>query len=241
MNIVRVKTSVKFGLGVMAAGVVLVGFSVASQAQLVFDNFEEYTNNQLLATATGNTVTGSPWGRFGGAVADNPLAKTNTGVGASTAMRFDLAYSGGNNASVLYYFSPSDAPTNLSSWSAVSVDLEVSTALLSNTIVEVAEEQTNGAIYQTTSTFALVLTNTTYQTFTLALSAADMANQGSAGPFDLTQVKDLRIRFQNVTGGGSQTVYVDNFQAVSVPEPSTLVLMASGICLGLGVIRRRRS
>jgi hypothetical protein len=62
---------------------------------------------------------------------------------------------------------------------------------------------------------------------------------GGAITFDLTQVKDLRIRFQNVTGGGSQLIYVDNFQAI--PEPSTLALMVSGICLGLGVIRRRRS
>ena len=232
-------TTIRIGLRMMAAAVVLLGLSVASQAQLVFDNFEEYTNNQILASTTSNAVAGSPWGRFGAAVADNPLAKTNTGVGASTAMRFDLAYSGGNNATVLYYFSPSDSPTNLSSESAITVALEVSVPLVSNTIVEVAEEQTNGAIYQTTSAFAPVLTNTAFETFTFALSAADMANQGSAGAFDLTQVKDLRIRFQNVTGGGSQTVYVDNLEAV--PEPSTLALIGFGLGIGTFVIRRRRN
>lgn len=222
----------------LVAGV-LLGLSVASQAQLVLDNFEEYTNNQVLATTTLNAVAGSPWGRAGTAVADNPIAKTNTGVGGSTAMRFDLAYSGGNNASVYYYFNTNDSPINLSSYSAISVALEVSTALASNTIVELAEAETNGSIYQTTSTYALVLTNTTYQTFTLALSAADMANQGSAGPFDLTQVEDIRLRFQNVTGGGSQTIYVDNLEAI--PEPSTCGLIGLSLGLGMFVVRRRRS
>jgi hypothetical protein len=237
VKIVRMETSIKSGMRVMAVAAVLLRLSVASYAQM-YDNFESYTNNQLLATATAATQTGSPWGRFGGATAANPIALTNAGVGASVGMDYALNYSGGNNASLEFHF---PATSNLTSVTALSVDLRVSTALLSNTIVEVAEEQANGPIYQSLTTLAQVLTNTTFQTFTLDLNSAEMANQGTAGAFDLSQVIDLRIRFQNVASGGSQHIYVDNFQAVSVPEPSTLALMVSGICLGLGVIRRRRS
>jgi hypothetical protein len=237
VKIVRMNTSVKLGLRVTAVVAVLLGLGVASYAQ-VYDNFDSYTNNQVLATATAATVSGSPWGRFGGATAANPIALTNAGVAGSVAMDYALNYSGGNNASLVFHF---PGTNNLSSVMALSVDLRVSTALLSNTIVEVAEEQANGPIYQTLTTLAQVLTNTTFQTFTLNLNSADMSNQGTAGAFDLSQVIDLRIRFQNVTSGGSQHIYVDNFQAVSVPEPSTLALMVSGIGLGLGVIRRRRS
>jgi hypothetical protein len=236
---VRENISSKLGLRVMSVAVVLLGLSVTSQAQLVFDNFDEYTNNQVLATTTLAAVPGSPWGRFGSAIADNPIAKTGTGVGGSVAMDVPLNYVGGNNAQVVYYFS--SGSSNLTSVSALTIDMKVSTALAANTIVAVAEEQADGGIYQTTATFSQVLTNTNYQTFTLALNTANMSKVAGGGAitFDLTQVKDLRIRFQNVTGGGSQLIYVDNFQAI--PEPSTLALMVSGICLGLGMIRRRRS
>jgi hypothetical protein len=238
---VRMSTSNKLGVRALTVTVVLMGFTVASQAQLVLDNFEEYTNNQVLASTTSNAVSGSPWGRFGGGVADNPIAKTGTGVGGSTAMRFDLAYSGANNGNLVYYFSPTDQPSNLTSVSSVSFALEVSNlvGVISNTIVEVAVAETNGSSYQTTASFAEVLTNTAYQTFTFALSAADMSNQGSAGAFDLSQVEDLRIRFQNGATVGSETVYVDNFEAV--PEPSTLSLIGLGLGLGMVALRRRRS
>jgi hypothetical protein len=233
---VRMNTSTKLGLGVISVAVVLLGLSVTSQAQLVFDNFDSYTNNQILATATLNVVPGSPWGRFGGATADSPIAKTGTGVGGSVAMDFPLNYAGGNNAQLVYYFS--SVPSNLTSATALSIDMKVSTALTSNTFVEIAEEQTNSAIWQTTLAFSQVLTNTAYQTFTLALSAAQMSRVGGSGAFDLTQVKDLRIRFQN-NDGGSQQIYVDNFEAI--PEPSTLGLIGLSLGIGAFVIRRRRS
>ncbi len=219
MNIVLMNITVRLGRQVLSIAVVLLGLCVASQAQLVFDNFDSYTNNQLLASTTSNAVAGSAWGRFGGGVADNPIAKTGAGVGGSTAMRFDLNYSGANNGNLLYYFSPTDQPSNLTSVSSITLALEVSNlvGVISNTIVEVAVAETNGSIYQTTASFAQVLTNTAYQTFTFALSAADMSNQGSAGAFDLSQVEDLRIRFQNGNTVGSETVYVDNFQGVAVP------------------------
>jgi hypothetical protein len=237
VKLVRMNTFSKLGLRVMSGAVVLVGLAVAAQAQLTLDNFESYTNHEVLATAASASVSGSPWGRFGAATSANPVALTGTGTVGSVGMDYALNYSGGNNASLEYFFST--VPTDLSSDTALSVDLRVSAALTSNTIVEIAEEQTGGQIYQTTATFALVLTNTTYQTFTLALVAADMSNQGTAGAFDLTQVKDLRIRFQNVTAGGAQHVFVDNFEAI--PEPSTLGLIGLGLSLSVFVIRRRRS
>jgi hypothetical protein len=233
--------STKLGLRVMSVAVGLLGLSVASKAQLVLDNFDEYTNNQVLATATAASVAGSPWGRFGAATADNPIAKAGLGLGSSVAMDYVLNYTAGNNANLVYYFSTPG--TNLTSVPELSFSLSISNisgTYASNTLVEVAVEETNtvDTIYQTTFANAEVLTNTSYQTFAFGLNSTVMSLANGSGSLDLTQVKDVRIRFVNGNGSGSQTIYVDNFDAI--PEPSAFALIGLSLGLGTFVIRRRR-
>lgn len=233
-------TSGKLGLRVMSVAIVLLGLGVASQAQLVLDNFQEYTNNQLLANATADDVSGSPWGRFGAATDDNPVAKAGVGESGGIAMDYVLGYSAGNNGNLLYY------PTtpNLSAYTALDMDLcvsNISGTFTSNTLVEAVVEETNSAdtIYQTLFANAEVLTNTSYRTFSFALNSTAMGLANGSGPLDLTQVKDVRFRFVNGDGSGVQAVYADNLEVV--PEPSTIALLGLGLCAGLGLIRRRRS
>jgi hypothetical protein len=196
---------------VTQGGVIIISNSVQSSLSL-YDNFESYTNGEVIATGSTPVVSGSPWGRFGAATADNPVVFSGIGVGGSQGAQYPLDWSLGNNGQLVYYFSTT--PTNLQSTVAISVALAVSnvTGLVSNTVVEVAVAETNGAVYETTASFAQLLTNTAYQTFTLALNASEMVNQGTSGPFDLTQVQDVRLRFYNAGGAGTELILVDNFQ-----------------------------
>ena len=184
---------------------------------VTYDNFAEYTNGEVIATAAADVVSGSQWGRFGAAT-DNPVVFSGIGVGGSNGVLYPLLWGNGNNGNLKYYFPTT--PTNLQSTIAISVALAVTnaTGLATNTFttIEIAVEEANGAIYQTTSAYAQVVTNTAYQTFTLALNPAQMANQGTAGePFDLTQVNDIRLRFANSGGAGSEDILLDNFQGVT--------------------------
>jgi hypothetical protein len=197
-------------------GVIIISNAISQGVLSTYDNFETYTNNEVLATSETPSVTGSPWGRFGAATSDNPAAKTGYGVGGSVAMTYPLDWSqpSGDNGDLVFWF---PSTTNLVTTPGISIALAVSnvTGVVSNTIVKVGFEEPDGTVWQTTASAAQVLTNTAYQTFVFTLQSSDMELVNGSSPFSLSQVVDLRIRFENEDGVGTESIVLDNFQGIS--------------------------
>ena len=199
-------------------GVVNIG---TSGAATTYDNFESYSDGEVLASGLASNVTGSPWGEFGVGIANNFTALAGEGVGGSIAGQLVADWSLGNNANIVFWFPSS---VSLVGSPGISVSLFVSNSAVigvSNTIVKVAFEEGDGStVWQTTASAAPVLTNGTYQTFTLPLSSATMELANGAAAFSLTNVINLRIRFENASCGAGctssipQQIFVDNFQSV---------------------------
>jgi hypothetical protein len=230
-------------LSISQGGIVSVG---AEGASLAYDDFESYTNTQILAIAVSNTVAGSPWGRFGLGTLDNPTAYTNRGVAGSVAAQFGVGWgTGTNNASMVYWF---PSTTNLAAFPGVTIDLRISnvTAIVSNTVVKAGFEQTDGTIWQTKASLAATLSNEAYQTFAFNYSSADMERSAGSGPFDLSIVRNLRLRFENAGQAGTQHILLDNFQGspgvtwnqtagnVSIGDAGdgTLIIRSGGLVTG---------
>ena len=185
-------------ISVATVGVVFC-FSSATTS-VAYDDFESYTNGQVLATTTSNLVAGSQWGRFGAATASNPVAETNAGTSGSVAVDYPLNWSSGNNGNLEFWFYDTLV---LTSAPGVSVNLRVDTQVLSNTTVEAAFEQTDGTVWQTT--VGQVLTNTGYLNFVFNFTSNAMSQASGTGTFNLKIVRDLRLRFLNNGGTGPAT------------------------------------
>ncbi len=203
---------------VSQGGVINIG---SSGVGTTYDNFESYVNGEVLASGLSSNVTGSPWGEFGVGIANNLTALTGRGVGGSVSGQLVADWSLGNNANVVFWFS---SAANIAGSPGISISLFVSNpaaAVVSNTIVKAAFEEGDGStVWQTTASAAPVLTNGTYQTFTLPLSSATMELANGSGAFSLTNVINLRLRFENASCGGGcassvpQQIFLDNFQGV---------------------------
>jgi uncharacterized repeat protein (TIGR03803 family) len=205
----------------LAAIIGVSWFGLASVG-VAYDDFESYTNGQVLATTTSNIVAGSQWGRFGAATSSNPYAVTNAGTSGSVAADYPLNWSLGNNGNLEFWFYDTLV---LTSAPGVSVNLRVDTQVLSNTVVEAAFEQTDGSIWQTT--VGQVLTNTTYMNFVFNFTSNLMTETSGSGTFNLKIVKDLRLRFVNNGGTGTQQVYVDDCGAVT--STNQMLLTSRGL------------
>ncbi len=184
-----------------------LGLSAVGRA---YDDFESFTNGQVLATTTSNAVTGSRWGRFGAATTSNPTAVTNAGTSGSVAANYPLNWSRGNNGNLEIWIYDTLV---LTSAPGVTVNLRIDTQVLSNTTIQAAFEQTDGTVWQTT--VGQVLTNTSYHYFVFNFTPNTMTQASGTGTFNLNIVKDLRLRFANNGGTGSQQIFVDDFGAVT--------------------------
>jgi hypothetical protein len=177
---------------------------------LGYDDFESYTNGQVLATATSNTVSGSRWGRFGAATIDVVTAYTNQGVAGTVGAQYPLNWALGNNGNMEFWF---DAPLDLTAAPGLTVSLHIDTAVLSNTTVKAAFEEPDGTIWQ--STTGQLLSNTNYVNFLFPFISSAMTRSTGSSAFSLTAIKDLRLRFENAGGSGIQKVFADDFGAVT--------------------------
>jgi hypothetical protein len=219
---------------------VVLGLAAATAAQaavVLVDNFDEYSggNSTINITPTiGSAVQTNPggasgiagaWTRFGAATSAG-IISINSPSASGLAAQYSLNWVGGTNGTIRYNFA---TPQDLSLLSAVSIDLSLNSSL-ANTMVTV--QLSNG-----TTTWALTtpvsFTNTSFTTFTFDVSnVANMTRTDGSASYAATlgSVASVSFRFTNtVQTTGSQQVYFDNLNVVTVPEPSTATAAALGL------------
>jgi hypothetical protein len=199
-----------------------------SSIATVWDNFLAYTNNEVLASTIGAQPSNAPsmWGYFGGAAADKVFAKTALGPNSDIVGDTPLKYSLGNNASVIHYF---NSLSNLTSTPGFSIrTLITNLTAVTNTLVFGQFEQTNANVSVNTiwqSVAGLPLTTTSiWQTLVFNFSPATMVRAQGTNDFDLTAVRDVRLKFVN-TGGDttSQHTYFTDLRSYA-PKPAVTVV-----------------
>lgn len=201
----------------------------------VVDDFERYTNNQVLADSASST----PWMRFGTAVAGNLIATTDPSrvIDGDVSATIALNWSEGNTASIRRNF---ETPVDLSDYLTVTVDIR---SLNTETDTTVRLSIGDGTTTFTTALAnALSLTGQTQQ-LEFVLSSDEMIRTSGSGSFAqvLANVRSLGFRFDNSSGQGTETINLDNVKwATHMPEPA-----ASGLMTVLGPValmhRRRRT
>jgi hypothetical protein len=168
----------------------------------------------------------SPWGRFGAATDDNLIADY-VGVGGSIGGDYPLRWSQGNNGNLIYYF---PTVTNLSVPAGFRVQLRIDAVTPVPTQVVGAFQETNGNVWGTIQALKPVLTNTTLQMFAFQFTPAqtERLDGVATNAFSLTDVINVRIRFENSGGNGTNHIYVDNFESLPLPPVITQITRGPG-------------
>jgi hypothetical protein len=168
----------------------------------------------------------SPWGRFGAATADNMIADF-VGVDGSMGGDYPVLWSIGNNGNLVYHF---PTVTNLTIPAGFRVQLRIDAATPVPTYVVGVFEEANGNIWGTIPALKPVLTNTDYQTFDFQFTPAQTEELVAAttNAFSLADVIDIRVRFENSGGYGTNHIYIDNFQSLPLPPLITGITATPG-------------
>lgn len=211
-------------VSISSACVVLSFLSFVATAQaVVWDSLQSYANNQVLAT---NSLPmgdlSSPWGRFGAAVAGNPIAKTSFGPYQDTAGLFDLNWSLGSNATLIFNF---PAASNLVATPGFSVKLMANYAPpATNTLVYGEFQDSLSNIWRTKVTSVqLIPLAYSWQTFSFNFTSSGMDHEVGTNAFDLSAVTTVRIRFENTSGDGvPQFIYFDDLQSYPATVQSNI-------------------
>jgi hypothetical protein len=168
----------------------------------------------------------SPWGRFGLATADN-MVSDFVGVGGSMGGDYPVLWSLGNNGNLVYHF---PTPTNLSVPAGFRVQLRINAATPVPTQVVGIFEEANGNIWGTIPALKPVLTNDAFQLFAFQFTPAQMELlvAGTSTAFSLADVIDIRIRFENAGGYGTNHIYIDNFESIPLAPVITGITTTPG-------------
>jgi hypothetical protein len=223
-----------FILTTMVAFIAMSRSSAQAQS-LTIDNFEEYTNNQTLASSS----TSSPWLRFG-SVEDNLYAKAGAAMDGALGAQIPVD-PGGANGFAITAFNFGTA-TNLSAYSTASV---LSKSLAASASVDGLKLflSDGGTTYVSTVAQQEGNSAQTY-TFPLSSSAFTRTSSGSGGTdsFAITLGAATQIGFEinNYSGGTAvgETIAFDDFAVQSTPEPASASLILIGLA-GLAMKRRR--
>ncbi len=194
-----------------------------SARAVMWDDFQSYPE-ALQLTSGFSAGPNSPWGRFGAATADNLIAEY-IGVGGSMGGDYPVLWSIGNNGNLVYHF---PVATNLSATPGFRVQLRVDAATPVPTRVVGVFEEANGNIWGTIAALKPVLTNDTFQAFTFHFTPAEteLLAAGTSTNYSLADVIDIRIRFENAGGYGTNHIYIDNFE--SLPPPPVITGLTRG-------------
>jgi hypothetical protein len=197
-------------------------FCLTSRA-VMWDDFESYPEG-LQLTQGFAAGPNSPWGRFGAATADNLIAEY-IGVGTSMGGDYPVLWSIGNNGNLVYHF---PVTTNLTATPGFRVQLRVDAPTPVPTHIVGLFEEANGNIWGTIAALQPVLTNDSFQAFTFHFSpaATELLSAGSSTNFSLADVIDVRLRFENSGGYGTNHIYIDNFE--SLPASPVITSLTRG-------------
>jgi len=218
---------------------VLLGVSahISPAAVVLADNFNEYTNATLIGNAS--PIQSNPGGEFGiagswtrfGAATTGGIDSIAGGVGGTRGASYSAGWASGTTGFTRYTFT---SVQDLSLLEEITLDLNVNTALAGTTV---AVQIRSGATYFQSIT-PLALTNTAFSTFAFDTTSAALSRVAGTGTYadTLAAVDAVVFIFSNAGGSGSQAIRFDNFNLVTVPEPSAAV--ALGLA-GMLLMRRR--
>lgn len=210
----------RFTLPLLAA---LLGLSVstASSAVLLADNFNEYNNLSLIGNASpiqsnpgGASGIAGNWTRFGAATTGG-IDSIAGGVGGTRGASYSAGWASGTAGFTRYTFA---SIQDLSLMEEVTLDLNVSTSLAGTTVA--VQIRSGSTYYQ--STTPLALTNTSFSTFTFDTTSAALTRVAGTGSYadTMASVDAIVFVFSNPGGTGSQAIRFDNFNLLTVPEPT---------------------
>jgi hypothetical protein len=201
----------------------LLGQLCLSAQAVMWDDFESYPYG--IALTQGYTPgPNSPWGRFGAATADNMICDF-VGVDSSKGGDYPVVWTPvGNNGNLVYHF---PTGTNLSVPAGFRVQLRIDQTTPVPTKVVGVFQEANLNIWGTIPALKPLLTNDTFQTFAFRFTPSEMEllDGTSPDPFSLTNVINIRIRFENAGAYGTNHIYIDNFES----------LPAAPVITGIGV------
>jgi hypothetical protein len=192
---------------------------------VMWDDFQSYPYGIAL---TQGFAAGpdSPWGRFGGATADNMIADF-VGVDGTMGGDYPVLWSLGNNGNLVYHF---PTVTNLTAFGGFRVQLRIDAATPVPTQVVGVVEEANGNIWGTIPALKPVLTNDAFQMFVFHLTPEQTEELvvTTTNAFSLEDVIDIRVRFENAGGYGTNHIYIDNFESIPVPPVITGITATPG-------------
>ncbi len=215
--------------------VLFTGLVGVNAQTLVIDDFDSYADTSELQ---------ANWNSFGGAAsAGPPSLASGSGVGGSNAASFSLNWNLGTNGNMRRL---NLAGTDLSTYDSIDITAFIETQSgfsgpASPTILKIAIQGSNGAIWQTTVASAQEPNVDSYTTLSFILSDSDMELADGSGSFvsTIASVDNIRLRYENASQDSRQTVLVSSI--VAVPEPGTYGLMLGSLILvGVVLIRRKR-
>ena len=191
----------------------------------MWDDFSSYQYGTQITTGP-SVGTNSPWARFGAATADNMVADF-VGVDGSMGGDYPVLWRLGNNGNLAYYF---PTVTNLAAPAGFRVLLRIDAPTPVPTYVVGVFEEANGNIWGTIPALKPVLTNTDFQTFDFQFTPAATEELVviTNSAFSLADVIDIRVRFENAGGYGTNHIYIDNFQSLPLPPLITGITATPG-------------
>ena len=217
------KTMLSYRICLLAAFL----FQLCPGAQAVmWDDFSTYPYGIAL-TQGFPAGPNSPWGRFGAATADNMIADF-VGVGGSMGGDYPVLWTpAANNGNLVYHF---PTVTNLTVPAGFRVQLRIDAATPVPTQVVGIFEEANGNIWGTIPALKPVLTNDTFQMFAFQFTPAQTEElvATTTNAFSLEDVIDIRIRFENAGGYGTNHIYIDNFESIPLAPVITGITATPG-------------
>ena len=207
----------------------LTGTVSLTAASLNIDDFDAYADDAALK---------QNWNSFGvAATAGPPVLEADDGVDGSNGARFALDWRGGKNNANARRINLN--ALDLTEFSALSVTAYIKTRDTFSdptepTLIKLAIEGANGAIWQTSHDIALSIVNDSYEPILFPFSEMELVDGSGTLPEALQNIANFRLRFENHSGSETrQDAFFDNIVALTdsggsdIEAPNLTILPAT--------------